>query len=190
MIQVATELYWQSFTLNRNSHLPWSEQVGRKPFLYIIYYIYVYIWCFSSFMILSSNSTHSSEVQRFLDGGQTQGDVCDFAVDEFACASVSGRNLSLKTCCCPIKIVLRNIFPMTGWLSCRHTAVGCGGEHIGWFPGVQSLHQHQQHAAGLEASAVQSFQCAGWCFGPSVKQGEDHSSSLSSCFLRNLDTGF
>lgn len=30
------------------------------------------------------------------------GDVCDFAVEEFACASVSGWNLSLTTCCCPI----------------------------------------------------------------------------------------
>ncbi|XP_075869320.1 uncharacterized protein LOC142879757 [Nelusetta ayraudi] len=36
------------------------------------------------------SGVNSSAVQRYLDGGQTNGDACDFAVEEFTCASLSG----------------------------------------------------------------------------------------------------
>lgn len=131
-------------------------------------------------------------VQSFLDGGQMNGDVCDFAVDDFACASVSDRTLTLTTCCCAkwLNGGLEQSFLNTGLLSCRHTAVGSGSEHTRRFPGLQSLHERQQHAASLEASPVQSIQCVGWSSGPVVQQGENHTSALSSCFLKIRTKGF
>lgn len=147
---------------------------------------------FCSFIIPLWISNRSSMVQPFLNGGQINGDVCDFAVDEFACASVSDRNLSLTTCWCVkwLNAGLQHSVSITGLLSCHRTAVGFGCKHISRFPGLQSLHDQRQHVASLEASPVQSFICVGWSSWPFVQQGENHSSAPNSCFQKNEDTDF
>lgn len=71
--------------------------------------------------------------------------------------------------------------------SCRHTAVEFSSKHTGRFPGLQSLHGQQQHAACLEASPVQGFKRVGWSSGSFDQQGESHNSALSSYFLKNQD---
>lgn len=78
-------------------------------------------------------------LQLNLNSGQMNGRLCDFAVEEFACASVRHQNISVLNYCC-VKLFqcdLQHVFSfIIHLLSFHHTAVRLESRGSGSYLGL------------------------------------------------------